>query len=94
MDPSQGLRVSVVDICGIRFLLLGSVVCAVAACASRPVLLNASEEGVIVRYNPDAMTATEAAAAAQASCAKYGRNAVPGETAVTGEVFATFSCIR
>jgi hypothetical protein len=57
-------------------------------------LLNASEQGVIVRYNPDVMTATEAAVAAQASCAKYGRHAVPGEIALTGEVFATFSCIR
>jgi hypothetical protein len=71
---------------GIALLLLG--------CASKAVLLNASEEGVVVRYNPDAMTSDQAAAAAQASCAKYGRSAVPQGTALTGDVFATFSCVK
>jgi hypothetical protein len=88
------MRILVAAMCRIRCLLLGAVVCTGAACASKPVLLNASEEGVIVRYNPDVMTATEAGAVAQAACAKYGRNAVPGEIALTGEVFATYSCVR
>ncbi len=73
---------------------LGVALVLLTACASKPVLLNASEQGVVVRYNPDATSADQAAALAQASCAKYGRNAVPQGTALTGDVFATFSCVK
>jgi len=73
---------------------LGWALFLLGGCASKPVLLNASEQGVVVRYNPDATTADQAAQAAQASCAQYGRNAVPQGTALTGDVFATFSCVK
>ena len=74
-----------------------SLFCCLAAlggCSSPPVLLNASEEGVVVRYNPGLTTTAEASAAAQASCQRYGRNAVAQGTALTGDVFATFSCVK
>jgi len=77
-----------------RAALVGAVLAALSSCASAPVLLNASEEGVVIRYNPDAVTAADAAAAAQASCQRYGRNAVAKETQRTGEVFTTFACVR
>jgi hypothetical protein len=79
----------------IRFVLLvGATMSLLGGCTSKPVLLNASEEGVMVRYDPTAVTPDEAAAAAQASCAKYGRNAVPQNTALTGEAFTSFSCVK
>jgi len=74
--------------------LLGAVLAALGSCSSAPVLLNASEEGVVIRYNPDSATAADATAAAQASCQRYGRNAVAQETQRTGEVFTTFVCVR
>ena len=77
-----------------RVAFVGAVLVALGACSSTPVLLNASEEGVVVRYNPDSVTSTDAAAAAQASCQRYGRNAVAQETTRTGEVFTTFTCVR
>ena len=75
-----------------RFLVLGMLAMTLGACTAKPVLLNASEQGVVVRYDPNRVTASDAAAAAQGLCAKYGRNAVQGDTALTGEVFVTFSC--
>jgi len=77
-----------------RAALVGAVLATLGSCASAPVLLNASEEGVVVRYNPDSVTAADAAVAAQASCQRYGRNAVAQETQRTGEVFTTFACVR
>lgn len=77
-----------------RMLLLTSLLCAAGGCASKPVLLNKSEQGVIVRYNPSAVTAAEATALAQTACAKYGRNAIQQGTGITGEIFATFSCVK
>lgn len=76
------------------WFLLGLVLCSLAGCGGRPVVLDSSEEGVVVRYDPNAVTATEATAAAQSACAKYGRNAVPGGTAMTGDVFASFTCTK
>ncbi len=75
-------------------LISGSILAALGGCASQPVLLNASPEGVVVRYNPGTVTPAQAAAAAQASCQKYGRNAVPQGSGMTGDVFATFTCVR
>src|SRR5579864_8118883 len=77
-----------------RAALVGGVLTALGSCSSAPALLNASEEGVVVRYNPDSVTAADAAAAAQASCQRYGRNAAAQETQRTGEVFTTFACVR
>jgi len=77
-----------------RASLLGLVLVAAGACTSKPVLLNASEEGVVVRYNPSSVTATEANAAAQASCQRFGRNAVLQGTGLTGEIFATYYCVK
>jgi hypothetical protein len=76
-----------------RMLVFGSFLAALAGCSSPPVLLNASEEGVIVRYGAGS-TPAQALAAAQASCAKYGRHAVQQGIGVTGDVFTTFSCVK
>jgi hypothetical protein len=77
-----------------RTLLFGSFLAALVGCSSPPVLLNASEEGVIVRYSPGSVTTAQALAAAQASCAKYGRHAEQQGTGLTGDVFVTFSCVK
>jgi hypothetical protein len=77
-----------------RIMLFGGVLTAISSCGSTPVLLNPSEEGVIVRYSPGSVTAAQAFAAAQASCQRYGRNAVAQGTGLTGDVFATFSCVK
>jgi hypothetical protein len=77
-----------------RAVLVAAILAALGSCSSTPVLLNASEEGVVVRYNPDSVTSADAVAAAQASCQRYGRNAVAQETQRTGEVFTTFACVR
>jgi hypothetical protein len=77
----------------LRVVLLG-VLAVIAGCSSTPVLLNASEQGVVVRYGPGSGTAAEAFAAAQASCQRYGRNAVAQGTSQTGDIFATFSCVK
>jgi len=75
-----------------RLALVIVVAAVLVGCTDKPVLLNESPEGMIVRYDPNRVTATEAAAAAQAACAKYGKHAVQGATGLTGEVFTTFSC--
>lgn len=77
-----------------RAALLSVVLMTLEACSSKPVLLNASEEGVVVRYNPSALNRADALAAAQASCQRFGRNAVLQDTAMTGEMFATYSCVK
>lgn len=77
-----------------RAFLFGSFLAVIGGCSSSPVLLNASEEGVIVRYSPGSVTTAQASAAAQASCAKYGRRAVQQGTSSTGDVFITFSCVK
>jgi hypothetical protein len=77
-----------------RAALFCVVMMTLGACSSKPVLLNASEQGVVVRYNPSALTRTDALAAAQASCQRFGRNAILQDTAMTGEMFATYSCVK
>jgi hypothetical protein len=77
-----------------RMLPLVALLCVAGGCTSKPVVLNESEQGVAVRYNPSTVTAAEATAAAQAACAKYGRNAVQQGTGITGEILATFSCVK
>ena len=77
-----------------RALILGGVLVASGGCGSAPVVLNASEEGVVVRYSPGSATAADAFAAAQASCQRYGRNAVAQGTGATGDIFATFTCVK
>lgn len=65
-----------------------------AGCSSSaPVLLNASEEGVVVRYSQGSATSADATAAAEKLCGQYGRKAVEGEgNEMTGDTFVTFTC--
>jgi len=77
-----------------RIWLLGVALLLLGGCESKPVLLNASEQGVVVRYNPSSTSAAEALAAAQASCQRFGRTALLQDTAVTGEMFATYTCVK
>ena len=77
-----------------RMMLFAGILISGGGCSSTPVLLNASEEGVVVRYDPGSVTSAEALSAAQASCQRYGRKAVAQGTALTGDVFATFSCVK
>ena len=77
-----------------RALLVGLVLVGLTGCSSPPVVLNESQMGLVVRYNPDAVTPAEAKATAQKVCAKYGRNAVFKGLGITGDVFATYSCVK
>jgi hypothetical protein len=64
-----------------------------AACGSPPVLLNGSEQGVVVRYSQIGGNSDEADAAAAKFCAQYGRKAVAGiGDASTGDTFVSYSC--
>ena len=75
-----------------RILPLGLVVL-LAGCGSQPVLLNGSEQGVVVRYSQSSGTAAEADAAAAKFCAQYGRKAIKGDgDASTGDTFVSYSC--
>lgn len=70
---------------GIAFLL--------AACSSPPVLLNGSEQGVVVRYSQSTGSRADANAAAEKFCEQYDRKAVEGEgNASTGDTFVSYSC--
>jgi hypothetical protein len=70
---------------GIAILLIG--------CSSPPVLLNGSEQGVVVRYSQSSGSPSEAVAAAEKFCAQYRRKAVQGEgSAMTGDTFVSFTC--
>jgi hypothetical protein len=77
-----------------RVLLAGLVLVGLVACSSEPVVLNESQEGMVVRYNPNAVSSAEAAAAAQKVCATYGRKAVFKAIGFTGDVFATYACVK
>jgi uncharacterized protein with PIN domain len=77
-----------------RILLAGLFLIGLVACSSQPAVLNESQEGMVVRYNPNAVSTAEAAATAQKVCAKYGRKAVFKASAVTGDVFATYACVK
>jgi hypothetical protein len=65
-----------------------------AGCGSSPpVLLNGSEQGVVVRYDQSSATSADANAAAEKFCAQYGRKAVQGDAnAATGDTFVSFTC--
>ena len=64
-----------------------------AGCSSQPVLLNGSEQGVVVRYSQSTGSAADADAAADKFCAQYGRKAIRGEgDASTGDTFVSYIC--
>jgi hypothetical protein len=65
-----------------------------AACGGAPpVLLNGSEQGVVVRYSQASGNSNEADAAAGKYCAQYGRKAVAGiGDASTGDTFVSYTC--
>jgi hypothetical protein len=64
-----------------------------AGCNSPPVLLNGSEQGVVVRYSQSSGSRVDANAAAEKFCAQYGRKAIEGEgNASTGDTFVSYSC--
>ena len=64
-----------------------------AGCNSPPVLLNGSEQGVVVRYSQSSGNRNDATAAAEKFCEQYGRKAVAGEgNASTGDTFVSYSC--
>jgi hypothetical protein len=68
-----------------------------AACGGTtpPVLLNGSEQGVVVRYSQATGDSKEADAAADKFCAQYGRNAVAGiGDASTGDTFVSYTCAQ
>ena len=78
----------------LRIFVFG-IVLFVAACGggSPPVLLNGSEQGVVVRYSQSTGDPDSAVAAAEKFCAQYGRKAVQGEgSAMTGDTFVSFTC--
>ena len=64
-----------------------------AGCNSPPVLLNGSEQGVVVRYSQSSGSRVDANAAAEKFCEQYGRKAIEGEgNASTGDTFVSYSC--
>jgi starvation-inducible outer membrane lipoprotein len=64
-----------------------------AGCSTAPILLNGSEQGVVVRYSQSSGSATAATAAADKFCAQYGRKAVQGDgDASTGDTFVSYTC--
>ena len=76
----------------LRIFPLGTAVL-LASCNSPPVLLNGSEQGVVVRYSQSSGNPADATAAAEKFCAQYGRKAVAGEgNASTGDPFVSYSC--
>ncbi len=77
-----------------RALLIAIVLLGLGGCSSPPVVLNESQEGLVVRYNPDSVTSAEATALAQKTCDKYGRKAVYRDKGFTGDVFVTYACVK
>jgi hypothetical protein len=76
----------------LRIVPLGMAL-VLAGCGTPPVLLNGSDQGVVVRYSQSSGSATEAVAAAEKFCAQYGRKAVQGDgDASTGDTFVSFTC--
>ncbi|HVA12454.1 MAG TPA: hypothetical protein VNF99_04330 [Stellaceae bacterium] len=75
-------------------LIVAVIAVSLGGCStSAPVLLNASAEGLVVRYNQSDATSADATAAAQNYCARYGRKAVPGEgSEQTGDTFVAYTC--
>ena len=70
------------------------VAASLAGCSAAPVLLNASPEGVVVRYDPMVTSAADAAAAAQEACARYHRKGVQRGSAGTADTFTSFACVK
>jgi hypothetical protein len=78
----------------LRIFPLGLVLL-LAACGSPPILLNGSEQGVVVRYSQGNGGSTEADDMAQKFCAQYGRKAVAGTgDASTGDTFVAYTCTK
>jgi hypothetical protein len=76
----------------LRTIPLG-IALVLAGCGTPPVLLNGSEQGVVVRYSQSSGSPSDAAAAAEKFCAQYGRKAVQGDgDASTGDTFVSFTC--
>jgi hypothetical protein len=76
-------------------ILVGLSLIAVSACSEAgPVILNASPEGLVVRYNPNNTTTASALTAAQGECAKFGRNAKFEGSGMSGDIFSTYSCVK
>jgi hypothetical protein len=79
----------------LRIFPLGLALLLVACGGAPPVLLNGSEQGVVVRYSQANGNSTEADQAAQKFCAQYGRKAVAGTgDASTGDTFVSYSCTK
>jgi hypothetical protein len=78
-----------------RLIVAGLGLMALGSCSpAGPVLLNASQEGLVVRYNPGNTSTASALAAAQEHCAKYGRTAAFESSGMTGDIFATYFCVK
>ena len=79
----------------LRILPLGFALLLAACGGGQPVLLNGSEQGVIVRYSQANGRSTDADEAAQKFCAQYGRRAVAGiGDASTGDTFVSYTCAK
>lgn len=77
----------------LRIFALGVAIVLGGCGKSEPVLLNASPEGVVVRYSQAVATYDDAALAAAKFCAQYKRKAVAGDSnAMTGDTFVSFRC--
>lgn len=77
----------------LRIFGLGVAIALGGCTASEPVLLNASPEGVVVRYSQARATYDDAAQAAAKFCAQYKRKAVTGDSnTMTGDTFVSFRC--
>lgn len=77
----------------LRILALGVAIVLGGCDTSEPVLLNASPEGVVVRYSQASATYNDAALAAAKFCAQYKRKAVTGDSnSMTGDTFVSFRC--
>lgn len=77
----------------LRLFVTAAAAALVGCSSSAPVLLNPSEEGVVVRYSQGSATSAEASAAAEKFCGQYGRKAIEGiGSEMTGDTFVTFSC--
>lgn len=88
------MRIYVARMKLVRIFPLVLTAALLGGCASKPVLLNASPEGVVVRYDPMFTTAAAAKTAAQAFCARYHRIAVVGASSGTAETFTSFACVK
>jgi hypothetical protein len=73
--------------------VIGLAAVVLAGCSTPPVLLNGSDQGVVVRYSQSGATSADAIAAADKFCGQYGRKAVQGDASVmTGDTYVSFSC--